>query len=230
MQHPYVRSAQAGIAIAAMLFAGILINAQRGKADVSPDVALTMKAQIGMTIAPVTLNLTGRNLQLVGLGSYIVNAQADCNGCHSAGDSTQYSVGGNPYFGETPIKVNPATYLGGGNDFGPFPSATPPGAFPNIISRNLTPDQATGLPSGNTFPQFVQIIRTGLDPDLLHPTCSGAPNGRCLPLPFRGRFLQIMPWPTFRNMTDADLSAIYEYLLAVPCVVGPHDLPSRCGP
>jgi hypothetical protein len=39
----------------------------------------------GFAIAPVPLNLTGKNLNLVGLGSYIVNAQGDCNGCHSAG-------------------------------------------------------------------------------------------------------------------------------------------------
>ena len=36
------------------------------------------KIQIGFAIAPVPLNMNGRNPSLVGLGSYIVNAQADC--------------------------------------------------------------------------------------------------------------------------------------------------------
>jgi hypothetical protein len=35
------------------------------------------------------------------------------------------------------------------------------------------------------------------------------------------RILQVMPWPTFQNMTDQDLRAIYEYLRAVPCNPGP---------
>jgi len=48
----------------------------------------------GFEIAPVTLNLAGKNLALVGLGSYIVNAQGDCNGCHSAGPPTQYTASG----------------------------------------------------------------------------------------------------------------------------------------
>jgi hypothetical protein len=32
--------------------------------------------------------------------------------------------------------------------------------------------------------------------------------------------LQVMPWPVYRNMTDRDLRAIYEYLRAIPCVEG----------
>ena len=51
----------------------------------------------GFEIAPVTLNLAGKNMALVGLGSYIVNAQGDCNGCHSAGPPTQYTPNGSPY-------------------------------------------------------------------------------------------------------------------------------------
>src|SRR5690242_8044534 len=41
------------------------------------------KVQQGFEIAPVPLNLAGKNRALVGLGSYIVNAVGDCNGCHS---------------------------------------------------------------------------------------------------------------------------------------------------
>jgi len=179
----------------------------------------------GFEIAPVPLDLVGKNRHLVGLGSYIVNAQGDCNGCHSAGPPTEFAAGGNPYFGQ-PAKINPATYLGGGRDFGPFPG---PGPFPHIISRNLTPDK-TGRPEGgNSFAQFKAIIRTGIDTDKVHPTCTGAPDGKCIPPPFHGDLLQIMPWPIYQNMTDHDLSAIYEYLSAIPCVEGgPGEPPNRC--
>jgi hypothetical protein len=105
--------------------------------------------------------------------------------------------------------------LGGGRDFGGFPALTSP---LHIISRNLTPDR-TGLPEGgHTFEEFKEIIRTGKDFDHLHPACSGAPNLGCMPAPFNGDLLQIMPWPVYKNMTDHDLRAIYEYLSAIPCI------------
>jgi hypothetical protein len=174
------------------------------------------KIQRGFEIAPVQLNLTGKNRALVGLGSYLVNAAGGCNDCHSQSPETQYVPGGIPYFGQHPTKVNPATYLGGGRNFG----ALIPGSA-EIISRNLTPDK-TGLPAGGmTFDQFVQVMRTGADLDHLHPTCTGAPNSDCIPAPFDGSLLQIMPWPIYQNMTDHDLRAIYEYLSSVPCIAGP---------
>src|ERR1700688_929407 len=98
----------------------------------------------GFEIAPVTLKLEGRNRALVGLGSYIVNAVGDCNGCHSAGPQTEFLAGGNPYLGQHPTKINTATYLGGGRDFGPY---GPGGALTHLYSRNLTPDK-TGRPLG----------------------------------------------------------------------------------
>lgn len=180
------------------------------------------KIRQGFEIAPVPLNLQGKNRSLVGLGSYIVNAVADCNGCHSAGPPTEFTQTGNPYllppvFSGTK-QVNAATYLGGGRDFGPLV----PGSA-HIISRNLTPDK-TGRPEGgHTFDEFVQIMRTGIDMDHLHPTCTGAPDASCIPFPFNGDLLQIMPWPAFQDMTDHDLRAIYEYLRAIPCVEGPAD-------
>ncbi len=181
---------------------------------------------IGLNAAPIPLTMARKNVALVGLGSYYVNVVGDCNGCHSDGPPTQYSKGGNPYFNQ-PKMVNPATYLGGGRNFGPL--------IPNsatIISRNLTPD-ASGRPvGGNSFEQFVHTIRTGIDPDHLHPPCTGAPNANCIPAPFDGNLLQIMPWPGLRNLSDYDLRAIYEYLSTVPCIQGndPNDdAANRCG-
>ena len=51
----------------------------------------------GFKIAPVPLNLAGKNKALVGLGSYLVNASCDCNGCHSKGPETEFTPTGNPY-------------------------------------------------------------------------------------------------------------------------------------
>jgi hypothetical protein len=204
----------AAAALVLVVLVGTSIKSQRVRAD---DDNEGWKVRQGFAIAPVPLNLRDKDRDLVGLGSYIVNAQASCNECHSAGPPTQYLPGGNPFFGQKPA-VNPATYLGGGRDFGPFPAAGP---FPHIISRNLTPDK-TGLPEGGrSFKEFREIMRTGVDLDHVHPSCTGAPNGNCLPAPFDGDLLQIMPWPVFQNMSERDLLAIYTYLSAVPCIEGP---------
>ena len=108
----------------------------------------------GFAIAPVPLNLRGKNRALVGLGSYIVNAQGVCNDCHTI---PPFAAGGDPYIGE-PKKINAAVYLGGGTPFGPF------------VSRNLTPDKSGRPLGGATFAEFLQIMRTGIDVDNVPPS------------------------------------------------------------
>ena len=213
-----VKPAAAVAALAAFILAAMLGSSPGVNAtDDDDDERNESKIQRGFEIAPVHLNLEGKNRRLVGLGSYIVNANVPCNECHGAGPAIkQFLPGDNTYYGQTAV-INPATYLGGGRDFG----APVPGSA-HIISRNLTPDK-TGLPEGGrTFGEFVQIMRTGVDLDHLHPTCPpGVVNSGCIPAPFNGDLLQTMPWPGLRNLTDHDLRAIYEYLSAVPCVAGP---------
>jgi len=213
------------IAIAAVS-AVMLTHSPKGKAangddDRTGDEDSESRIQKGFAIAPVTLNLQHKNRSLVGLGSYIVNANVPCNECHGAGPAlNQFLPGDNPYFGQTAV-IDPAAYLGGGRSFG-----APVTGSAVIISRNLTPDK-TGLPAGgHTFGEFVQIMRTGVDLDHLHPTCATGSSGPivntgCIPAPFNGDLLQTMPWPGLRNLTNHDLRAIYEYLSAVPCVTGP---------
>ena len=161
------------------------------------------KIKLGFAIAPVPLNLVGKNRAQVGLGSYLVNAVAECNGCHHAtlSASSPYAPGGNPYQGQAK-QVEQAGYLAGGTPlFGPF-----------FLPRNLTPDK-TGRPEcGASFEEFRDIMRTGIDPDQAHPQF--------------GPFLQVMPWPAYQDMTDNDLRAIYEYLSAIPCVEGDPGLPN----
>lgn len=103
----------------------------------------------GLKIAPVHLTLRNRDRDLVGLGSYIVNAQAACNDCHT---SPPYADGGNPFMGQ-PKQFDTEHYLAGGTAFGPF------------ISDNITPD-AQGLPAGLTLAEFKTLMRTGHAPDL----------------------------------------------------------------
>jgi hypothetical protein len=214
----------AATAFAAIVLAGMLSSSPRVRAtDDDDEDRNESRVHRGLEIAPVPLNLEGKNRALVGLGSYIVNAHVPCNECHGAGPAlTQFLPGSNPYFGQQAV-INPATYFGGGRDFG----AIAPGAA-HIISRNLTPDK-TGLPvGGHTFAEFVQIMRTGVDLDNLHPACQGAVGPTCIPAPFRADLLQTMPWPGLSHLTDHDLRAIYEYLSAIPCVAGPakpSDLP-----
>ena len=213
----FARSAAAVAAFTAIVLAGIGSSSPRAKTTDDDNDGNESRIQRGLEIAPVPLNLDGKNRALVGLGSYIVNAHVPCNECHGAGPAlTQFLPGQNPYFGQ-PAVINPATYFGGGRDFG----AIAPGAA-HIISRNLTPDK-TGLPvGGHTFSEFVQIMRTGVDLDNLHPACpSGVVDTSCIPAPFRADLLQIMPWPGLKNLTDHDLRAVYEYLSAIPCVAGP---------
>lgn len=135
----------------------------------------------GFKIAPVKLNLKNKNRDLVGLGSYVVNAAGGCNDCHTA---PSYAEGGDPFNGE-PEKINVDAYLAGGQVFGPF------------VSPNITPD-ANGKPAGLTYLQFLHAIRTGQDPD------------------DASKLLQVMPWPSYRKLTDRQLRAVYEYLRAIP--------------
>ena len=106
--------------------------------------------------------------------------------CNDCHTRPYYVLGGNP-FKDEPEMIATLDYLAGGNEFGPFTSA------------NLTPDPA-GLPAGLALDEFLHLMRTGETDD--HPAF--------------GPLLQVMPWPTFRKMTDRDLRAIYEYLRAIP--------------
>jgi hypothetical protein len=107
----------------------------------------------GFAIAPVPLNLEGKNRAMVGMGSYLVNSVGGCNDCHSC---PSYAPGHNPYGDAGDGQINGANYLAGGVAFGPF------------VSANLTPD-ASGNPAGLTLAEFIRTIRTGHDQHDGHP-------------------------------------------------------------
>jgi hypothetical protein len=176
--------------VAVTLTSNFSVKGDDNRRDRNREDEGALEVQIGFSIAPVKLNLKDKDPELVGLGSYIVNAQGGCNDCHTC---PSYAPGHNPF--PPPIfgaggdgQINAATYLAGGVDFGP------PGNV--VTSANLTPD-ANGRPEGLTLEQFEIAIRTGHDP-------------------VRNDNLAVMPWPYYRHMTGRDLDAIYAFLSAIP--------------
>jgi hypothetical protein len=121
-------------------------NAQRGllipQFFASGPAAMTFVSQFTTAVA----RLTPDEQTQVGRGSYLVNAMAACNDCHTA-----------PPGGLIPmtVDVNTAAYLAGGVDIGSFVGVGP------VFSRNLTPDPDTGLVL--TEEQFIQAMRFGAD-------------------------------------------------------------------
>src|ERR1700687_502895 len=94
----FAKPAAAVATLSAIILAVSLSSSRLVKAtDDDDEDRNESKIQRGFEIAPVTLNLEGKNRALVGLGSYIVNAQGDCNGCHSAGPQTGFVPGRNAY-------------------------------------------------------------------------------------------------------------------------------------
>lgn len=179
----------AGVFVAATTFSNLPVQGHdndRGRHDRNGESEEELEIETGFRISPVQLNVKHKDFDLVGLGSYIVNAQAGCNDCHTC---PSYKPGHSPatVLPGQEVEVNGLNYLAGGVAFGPF------------TSPNLTPD-ATGKPAGLTLEEFQTLMRTGHDPD--------NPNVNAL--------LQVMPWPVFRHMTGRDLDAIYSFLSAIP--------------
>lgn len=241
----FERTAKAAVAVAAagvIALFGMMVGSPRAHADDS-DTDQNLAA-IGLGIAPSFINMSGKDPTLVGLGSFIVNGMADCNGCHGSDPANEYLPTNNPYFlaptNKFPFAVaaraqfNQATYLNGGQNFGPVgpgivsdstsPFYAAPGLGPNIISRNLTPD-LTGNPAGGIdLTSFMTILRTGHDFDKQHLNCGGSVQDNCYLPPVDGSLLQVMPWTKFRNMTTYQLMAIWTYLSTVPCNAHNDDL------
>jgi hypothetical protein len=166
---------------------GLMVDvAEEAEEDDQHGPELDARAQSGLSIAPVPLNLRGKNKQMVGMGSYLINTVGGCNGCHAV---NEFLTGGNPYLGQ-PRMTDPTAYMAGGVSFGP------------VISTNLRPVGNTGRPAGLNYQEFVVGLRHGID--------------------FRepGVIQQVSPWPSFKNMTNNDLRAMYEYLSALPAQAG----------
>ena len=173
------------LAIAAIAFVGYRLASGQETID---SYQYGRDAQQGNAISPVPLQLKGNRPNLVFRGSYLVNAQASCNDCHTCPSYrgvNPYTVGGG--LANDPTPINSANFLSGGT---PFVNGT-------ILSPSLLPD-SSGNPAGLTYAQFKTVMHDG----------QSAHNP--------AHILQVMPWPIFRNMYEHDLRSIYEYLKSLP--------------
>ncbi|MGH7439385.1 MAG: hypothetical protein ACRENE_27165 [Polyangiaceae bacterium] len=166
-------------------------GAQGDAGATGASLVISDTAKQGISISPVPINtngLTSSQLEMIGEGSYLVNALGDCAGCHGSA---------------------PNSFLGGGC---PTPDAGPPAcsgitfatpAF-TVTSRNLTPDPGTGMVL--TEAQFIDEMRTGAD--FHSPQADGGPS----------ETMVVMPWMNYRWMSLYDLQSMYAYLQAIPSV------------
>jgi hypothetical protein len=157
-------------------------------------IVLSESSKKGLDISPVSVALTGLGsdqIEMVGNGSYIVNALADCPTCHGGAPKFLGGAGCQPGEGGPPACTG-------------LMFAVPAGSTTFTVSaRNLTPDPTTGMQL--TEDQFITAIRTGAD---FHGVDAGAPSST----------LFVMPWTTFRWMSLYDLQSVYMYLKAIPAV------------
>jgi hypothetical protein len=135
---------------------------------------------------------------LFGRGSYLVNAVADCSGCHTNTDNQQTG------------KINIAAYLAGGQVF-----ATPPPLQPVLGTVRAAAANLQGKTNGFfnkpnvQFDTFLTLITQGIHAEDVTPD-SGPPAHVAFP----------MPWQTFHNMALSDLEAIYVYMNQVAVQYG----------
>ena len=139
---------------AAVFGAGALFIAPTLRAQTTTPTYNAAAVQKGLQITPVPLDLKGRDENQVGYGSYLVNAVAGCNDCHT---NPSYKPTADPYQGKTK-GVNTAGYMAGGTAFGPF------------TSRNITP--SVDGPVTGSLANFKTVFKTGADLKKLHPQIS----------------------------------------------------------
>ena len=174
------------VGLAAVFAISALVSTSAARADDESQIQHGFEIITEIFPKGFTLNLAGKNRALVGLGSYLVNTTG-CNDCHTY---PNWATGHNPYMGELE-QINAARYLAGGRPFGVGPNGP-------IVSANITPDK-TGKPAGLNLREFLTVMYTGHNP---HDP--------------EGVILQVMPWPLYQWKTDRDLTAMYEYLRAIP--------------
>jgi hypothetical protein len=237
-------AAAPGIALILLIATNVASFAENQNQDQDNENGASIVEQ-GFAASPIPenkLNLFGKDRAEVGRGSYLVNAAADCNGCHSfprflrpggtvpgtngnlTGNLTYQGsapIYGDPYLdpppqslnGELKANHNVAHFLAGGRCFGAF------------MARNLTPDDSR-RPRGLTEAEFIKVMRTGADNSCNKqhpPTYGGQPDGVCAladppgaGVTYNPFVLQTMSWPTYHSLSDRDLKAIYAYLSALP--------------
>jgi mono/diheme cytochrome c family protein len=144
-------------------------------------------------------------------GKYLVSVLA-CNDCHTP---KKFGPGGS-------MQLDMTKFLSGyvQEALPPPPAASGPwmihtnahltawaGPWGISYTKNLTPDENTGIGSWSEE-TFVKAIRTGKHMGVSRP------------------ILPPMPWDVYKNLTDADLKAVYAYLRTIPAVHNPQPDPT----
>jgi hypothetical protein len=133
----------------------------------------------------------GATAERVERGRYLVTS-IGCHDCHSPKIDAQLTPDPNRPLSGRPQTTAPPLQAGG-EVRASLDLTAWAGPWGNSFAANLTPDRETGLGSRYTEESFIRTIRTGKKPE-----------GEDLAPP--------MPWPAYRNLTDADLKSIYAYL------------------
>ena len=82
---------------AAGIIALLVMDSHVTKVRADPSDSDENLAAIGIKIAPSFINMSGKDPILVGLGSFLVNGMADCNGCHGSDPANEFLPTNNPY-------------------------------------------------------------------------------------------------------------------------------------
>ena len=131
--------------------------------------------------------------ELFGRGAYLVNALADCSGCHTNVDNQQTG------------KIDVAAYLAGGQVFDTPPPLQKVRGTVRAASANLEGKTNGFFNKPNVqFDTFLTLITQGVHAEDVT-TDSGPPMSLAFP----------MPWQTFHNMTLSDLESIFVYMSEV---------------
>ena len=154
---------------------------------------------------------------LIKRGEYLV-ATSGCHDCHSPKNLTPQGLkfdstkllSGHPAQSQLPPISADDLKPGGWVYMAPDVTAFA-GPWGITYAANLTPDSATGIGAW-TEDIFIKTLRTGKH--------LGMENGRPI--------LPPMPWEGVAQMTDEDLSALYNYLRSLPAI--PNRVPGPTPP
>lgn len=190
-----------------------VLPVRAGEAPATTAAAPTSAAMDWRTYASTPSQYAGPNAEQVARGKYLVTVTG-CNDCHTpfrmgpAGPEPdmEHMLSGHPQQRAiaTPAQPPAAPWLMTASETNTAFS----GPWGVSFTANLTPDPETGLGKW-TARNFRDTIRSGRH----------LGRGRAV--------LPPMPVAMYRNMTDADLDAVFAYLQTVPAIVNqvPEPLP-----
>jgi len=166
--------------------------------------ALFIAVPVALMVGHPTQATAGTRSAAVEHGRYLVGILG-CNDCHTPLKMGEHGpepdltrmLSGHPQ----ELKMPPAPRLPAGPWMyvGSATNTAFAGPWGVTYAPNLTPDTKSGMGIW-TEEQFVQTLRSGKHWGVARP------------------IQPPMPWQAYRNLTDADISAIFEYLRSVPAV------------